>query len=351
MSTQTISSPESILAAWRNAREQRRLRNRDIAHELGISEAALVASACGNGVTRLRADGPELLRAFERLGPVKALTRNEHAVIETEGVYRNVEEFGAMGQVLGDGIDLRAFYTRWGSAFAVRENTRRGESRSFQFFTPWGGAVHKVFLTHPSDVAEYDAITAEFVHEDQSCGHEVAPSEGRAPERADREVDSMALRQAWLALEDTHDFHRVLRSAGVSRTQAFRLAGTDLAWRVSRHAVLQLLQRVAVAELGIMIFVGNPGMTQIYSGTIRRVVQTPPWCNVLDPGFNLHVRERGVAQAWIVRKPTRNGIITALELYDDDGQQITLIVSKRATGTEETGAWRGIVTTLSRDLA
>lgn len=287
MSTPTMRSPESILTAWQEARKQARQRSRDIARGLGISEATLVASACGRGVTRLRPDGPRLLHAFERLGTVKALTRNEHAVIETEGVYRNVEAFGAMGQVLGEAIDLRVFYARWGSAFAVHEKTRRGDMRSFQFFTPSGAAVHKVFLTQTSDVAAYDAITAEFAGEDQSRTHEVEPVAEATPERPDRDVDLTALRDAWLALEDTHDFHRMLRRVGVSRNQALRLAGNDLAWRVSRTALRELLQRVAASELPVMIFVGNPGMTQIYSGTVRRVVDTPPWCNVLDPGFLL----------------------------------------------------------------
>lgn len=278
---------------------------------------------------------------------MKGLTRNEHAVIETEGVYRNVEEFGPMGQVLGDGIDLRVFYTRWGSVFAVRETARRGELRSFQFFTPWGVAVHKVFLTNTSDVGAYEAIVAEFAADDQSPVHEVEPVAAPAPERPDRDVDVDALRAAWLALEDTHDFHRVLRRAGVTRTQALRLAGMDLARRASTSALRELLLRAAAAELPIMIFVGSPGMMQIYSGMVHRVLETPPWCNVLDPVFDLHVREPGIAQAWVVRKPTRNGMITALELYDQDGGQIALIVSKRASGTEESGAWRGILSSLS----
>ena len=43
---------------------------------------------------------------------------------------------------------------------------------------------------------------------------------------------------------------------------------------------------------------------------------TGPWLNVLDPTFNLHLREDRIAAAWVVRKPSVNGDIHSLELYD-----------------------------------
>jgi hypothetical protein len=44
-----------------------------------------------------------------------------------------------------------------------------------------------------------------------------------------------------------------------------------------------------------------------------------PWLNVLDPGFNLHLREDLIASAWIVRKPTADGVVSSLELFDAGG--------------------------------
>ena len=52
-----------------------------------------------------------------------------------------------------------------------------------------------------------------------------------------------------------------------------------------------MLEGAAAAELPVMIFVGNPGCVQIHSGPVRRIEVMGPWLNVLDPRFNLHLRE------------------------------------------------------------
>ena len=65
-----------------------------------------------------------------------------------------------------------------------------------------------------------------------------------------------------------------------------------------------------------MVFVGNRGCLQIHAGPVHRVEMVGPWLNVLDPGFNLHLREDRVTAAWVARKPSGHGDIHALELYD-----------------------------------
>ena len=160
---------------------------------------------------------------------------------------------------------------------------------------------------------------------------------------ADEDVDVPALRSAWLAMTDTHELFGLLRTFRVGRTQALRLVGDALATRVPNGSLENLLVRVAGTQLPIMVFVGNRGVIQIYSGPIGRVVTMGTWANVLDPGFDLHVRTDRIASSWVVRKPTRDGVVTALELYDAAGEAIALLVGKRHTGEPENGAWRSMV--------
>ena len=46
-----------------------------------------------------------------------------------------------------------------------------------------------------------------------------------------------------------------------------------------------------------MVFVGNHGCVQIHAGPVHRIEVVRPWLNVLDPRFNLHLREDLVASA------------------------------------------------------
>jgi putative hemin transport protein len=103
-----------------------------------------------------------------------------------------------------------------------------------------------------------------------------------------------------------------------------------------------ILRAASQDALPIMIFVGNRGCLQIHTGTVSKVVPFGEWINVLDPEFNLHLRDSGVASAWRVRKPTRDGIVTAVELYDADGGNIALLFGKRKPGEVEDVRWRDL---------
>ncbi len=313
----------------------------EVAKRLGVTEVELLACADGTPLeaTRLEMPFPELIAELPKLGFVKAVTRNDNAVIEVEGTYDNIEFFGAMGQSVST-IDLRIFTSRWGFVYAAREETKRGISKSLQFFDRAGKAVHKLFLREKSDHAFFDSLIAKY----RTCNAPVLnPVDAPPAEKPDADVDVDALRDGWNALKDTHEFHVLLRRHGVGRVQALRLAGPELARAVPVSSFETLLSRAAEAELVFMIFVGNPGMLQIHTGAIRRAAAMGTWINVLDPGFDLHVQQNAIASAWIVRKPTDNGIVTSLELYDAQGDQILLAVGKRKGDEAESPLWRTMV--------
>lgn len=67
-------------------------------------------------------------------------------------------------------------------------------------------------------------------------------------------------------MTDVHQFFGLLRKYQLSRQQAFRLVSDDLACRVDRHALPSLLETVRREGNEIMIFVGNRGCVQIFTG-------------------------------------------------------------------------------------
>ncbi|RUZ37821.1 ChuX/HutX family heme-like substrate-binding protein, partial [Mesorhizobium sp. M7A.F.Ca.CA.004.05.2.1] len=96
-------------------------RERDLAAQLGISEAELVAAHCGDGVVRIEPRVNDLLTGLEAVGEVMALTRNESAVHEKIGVYDKVVTGNHNAMVLGENIDLRIFPKVWAHGFAVEK--------------------------------------------------------------------------------------------------------------------------------------------------------------------------------------------------------------------------------------
>lgn len=312
------------------------VRARDAAARLGTTEAALVACGAAGPVTPLRADWAALFAAMPQAGRIMALTRNEHAVHERHGRFEDVSSGSGHILVLGPDIDLRLFPRHWANAYALD-----GERPSIQIFDKDGVAVHKVFATGETDRDGWARIVAAFAAEEAPPPPDAAPGTAAGAEEA--EVDRAALRADWLALRDTHDFFPMLRRHRATRRQAFHLAGEDLAMRLAPEAgpgVLRLA--AAAAEVPVMVFVGNRNAIQIHTGPVKRLVDIPGWFNVLDPHFNLHLREAGVAAAWRVVKPTADGAVTSIELLDAEGEVVALIFGARKPGRPEREDWRRI---------
>lgn len=339
--------PIQLRADWMRLRnEEKSPHAYELAEQLGVSECQLLASACGTTepatVLRLSASWPEFITKLPQLGTVKTVTRNPHAVIEVEGTYDNIEFFGMMGQSVSS-VDLRIFASRWGHGFAVREETKRGISRGLQFFDKSGRAVHKLYLRDTSNMAFFDTLVRDHTSSDQGATQVVEPAPETPKARADEDIDVKGLREAWAAMKDTHEFYGLLRKFDVTRTQALRLVGDDFARAVEGDSFEKILYAAAGTELPFMVFVGNAGLVQIHTGTIKKLASMGPWINVLDLGFNLHVRNDRIANSWVVRKPTVDGVVTALEVYDSAGEQIALLVGKRKPGQHESTSWRSLV--------
>src|SRR5690606_25299366 len=149
-----------------------------------------------------------------------------------------------------------------------------------------------------------------------------------------------AFREDWAQLKDVHHFHALIQKHGVDRLSALELIGGDWAYRVADDSLERLLQRAAECQDSVMIFVGNPGTVQIYTGTLQRLMRTGPWYNVLDARFNLHANTDGITETWVVRRPSSDGIITSLECFNAQGELVVTLFGERKPGKPELENWR-----------
>jgi putative hemin transport protein len=318
------------------------MRERDFARIHKVSEGQLVAAEVGRTATRLSVDVGAVLNGLTDVGEVMALTRNESAVHEKIGPYENVSVGPFASIVLGDQIDLRIFPKRWVHGYAVEKTAEDGTvKRSLQFFDAAGDAVHKVHARPATNIEAWKALVASMVHPEQVDTIEVAPYPPVVPEGAPAEVTE--LRDAWQAMTDTHQFHPLLKKLNLPRLDAVEIVGEDFAWQLDRSAVEAMFQSVAGTDLPVMVFVGNEGCIQIHSDPISKVSPMGPWLNVMDETFHLHLRLDHVAAAWAVRKPTKDGHVTSVELYDENRELIIQFFGQRHEGVDERSQWRSVV--------
>ncbi|MFO5756369.1 hemin-degrading factor [Klebsiella pneumoniae] len=315
---------------------------RDIAAEMGISEAELTAARLGHDAVRLSDDARALIAALERVGETKCICRNEYAVHEQVGQFTHHHLSGHAGLVLNPrALDLRLFLSQWASAFHLNDIGRQ----SIQFFDHHGDALLKVYATTQTDMAAWETLIAEY-RVAAPAPLTLRPLE---PVKYADTADGAALENDWRAMTDVHQFFGLLRKYQLSRQQAFRLVSDDLACRVDRHALPSLLETVRQEGNEIMIFVGNRGCVQIFTGALEKLAPMRGWLNIFNTTFTLHLREESVDEVWVTRKPTSDGHVTSVELFAKDGTQIAQLYGQRSEGHPEQTQWRQQVDRLTRE--
>lgn len=316
----------------------------DQAAALGLSEGEWLTRHAPGRVRRITVPARKLLFRLPALGTVMSLTRNPSCVHEKDGQWDKVEATGAMGLVLNHDIDLRLFLNHWVHMYAVETPLDRGGTRhSLQVFDKAGVAVHKIFARPETDMDAWATLVADVTEQAPPEPLDAQPIPAPAPDRPDDAIAIDAVRRRWDALQDVHDFFALLREEQVGRLQAMRLSGAPYSRPIPVSAVQPLLERAADDGTPIMCFVGNRGCIQIHSGPIHRVVPMGPWLNIMDKGFNLHLRIDQVAHAFAVWKPQSDSAVHSVELFGADGTLIAQFFGERKPGVPEIAAWRDLV--------
>jgi hypothetical protein len=221
------SSPDLLRDEWLRLHALGR-RARDVATELGVAEAELVASAAtdvapGYEVTPLTTENAvELFTSLESLGVVKTQTRTASVVLEVIGHY--------------PAMRMEPDLERWCSCFAVREGTRHVQRTSLQVFDPWGVAVQKIFLLRESDVMAFETI-----------------------------VRARRMPMEWPVVADN--------GSRPKPSVRFTNATTPLPW---------LLRRLAGELAQVSITVENLGVRHSQGLTVRRTTAKNDWLGVVD---------------------------------------------------------------------
>jgi putative hemin transport protein len=300
-----IAPPGGLVAEWRALRDREAPDSlAAAARRLEVAEGDLVAALCGQGVVRLDPPFGDLVRALGRLGPVRAVTRNAHASIETAGVYPppDAGSSGYRGQ-----IGVRLFLEQWRLGFAVDAALAPGDGPMLAFYDVRGDAVHETRLDAGSDHGAFTRLVDLFASFDQTPGTTsiVASPQMAAP---------------------NGDLGRSLRQAAHSRP----VATTALA------TVLEGARRDVVP---VSLAVRSRGVVQRYSGCLDEVEQAAGAIHARAPGMRMQVAGRGVAETWVVRTPSLDGPVSSLEVLDATASVVCSLSATRRPGEPESRAW------------
>lgn len=321
----------------------------ELAARLGISEAELLATAVGKGVIRLEEDSiHDIFTVLPEVGRVMVLTANSACLHGKKGWFEGVLLGKTLGEVVNGAIDLRLYLDHFKYAFVVQNNIC-SEPESIQFFDANGEAVHKIYKINQTNQKMWDRLINTFAALDQNPYVFVDTSEdkliGQLP---DNNIDVHALRRSWCQdCAHVHQINSLLKRHNVSRVQSLRLLGSKFAQKADNCTAELLLTRVSKTGLPLMIITESSGLAQIHSGPVHNVCKEGYWLKILDEDFNLHLRYDLIAETWVVRKSTMNGLVTSIEMYDKNGLQIVRFYGQSIPGRPEIKAWRQLADSMA----
>lgn len=144
----------------------------------------------------------------------------------------------------------------------------------------------------------------------------------RATYRRSEELDNQGDNDAPNASR-TRPNPQALDSTALLTRLAWRL-GADNRLRVTAEGVRQALFTNALSAVAVPPLAATSTIGLTADDTIRRA-------------------RFGIDQAWVVRKPTRDGLVSSLELFDAGGDLIATFFNARKPGQSERPHWRALL--------
>lgn len=346
----------SIRERWEKLKDNSPgIRIREAAKQLNVTEAVLLATTVGENCVRLEGNWKKFLKRLPELNRVMSLTRNNSCILEHKGSFEKVKTFGkdghSMATVIGL-IETRVFFKNWHVAFAVKQEKRGRKLTSLQVFDKAGDAITKIYLQESSNFQAYENIVNEFRAENQ---YPEQPLLKIPQKQYEENIDEEAFLKAWGNLRDTHDFFGLLNDFELHRYHALAIAEGEFTYEIAPSSTIQLLQEASKLKIPIMIFAGNRGNLQIHQDRVKTIRLLNRghggdeiWLNVLDPDFNLHLRQDQVKSVWVVKKPTDDGFVTSVEVFDERKDLIVQFFGLRKPGNKELSTWRELVNRLQK---
>ncbi|PID37349.1 MAG: hemin-degrading factor, partial [Pseudomonadales bacterium] len=300
------------------------------AKALGVSEFELLLSLPYSRY--MGQDFQEVLESLAQFSKLESITRNDYAVSEKTGKYENLKVHGRMGILLNvGGLDLRYFMSKWKHMLAVDDTSKPNRPiHSIQFFDEQGNAVNKIYLKSLDELSDWQALITQTINKFADKA-----------ESATIELAELEQHQDWQFKQLSDDDKQTLQDKW------------GMAKQLTVNAIEPMLNLVKDKQLSLMTFVGNTGLVQIQTGTLNTIKRMGYWINILDKDhndFTLHLKDGAVAQLWCVKRPTKDGLVTCVEAFDDKGRTIVTFFGQRQEGEPENANWVEITDSLMMEF-
>tara|TARA_B100000700_G_scaffold103666_1_gene117048 strand:- start:7587 stop:8537 length:951 start_codon:yes stop_codon:yes gene_type:complete len=273
-----------------NDSDNQKLRIRDIANKLNVSEAELLSIQIGDSIKILSINNFDIFfnELLSKIDKVMFLIRSDFVVHEknvltSELRYTNNQFINQKDSfpLLSFDVDKISFIF-----YEIKEHNNR-KLRSFQFFDKTGNSVFKIYLKGKNKI-EFDQIASNYKFD---YNYEV---QKQGVYKSQSSLELLSYKTDLLHFTDC----------------------VNSVKRILKFSLRDILKVSSQESIPIQIHAFGIGCVQYHRDSIKNVVDYGPWINIIDKSFNIHVLENKISNSCLLEHLSDNKKIYSLDFYD-----------------------------------
>lgn len=316
------STVTDIRSSFAGLRYDKKLKHREIAEFLEISEAELIDVHVGVSkfdvlrtsppmprAIRLDSNWQAIFEASKNLGLVMSVTANDAVVMAQLTQYEGFDSSEGYYLIDCKGLALKLHSTGLKHAFLFEESGSHHMRKSLRLFDEAGFEVHKLHLLPDSEHLAYELI-------------------GRTCAKA-RQVTGIEI----------PEIVRQRQMAGVRAEN-----DSDLfSQRLSMKDVQALMESAASLKIPLEIILENEVVQATSVRCIHRVIHSEHVLSVIDAGFSLQIDLRKELYFYALSLDSVGQTSASIELYSKQNHRLLTIRPAESAGTSSFVAWRNLI--------
>lgn len=326
---------------WKQLKSfQPELSTGSVAEKLKISEAELFYAGKGDEIKLLNSEFEKQLNEIAKFPDLNLIVKNKACVnsIKTAFKVTNDETENSIRLKSAEmDLEIPLRVLKYGFAF------NSADEKSIQYFDKYGFSVFKIRLKKESLENETDDFIKTFENKSETFDFEIEayPAEHQTDLTAD---ELKAFQSDWKNLDEPEEFNQILKKYNISQLNALHHAPEDyFATKIRNRKVANILEEAIVAGTKLKFSVENHKTGLTYKCASERGSWHGEWFNVFGKTAQFSLDTSKIIESFIVRKPSRSGIISSISCFDGNNAQIFEVYCNREDDEPEPNEWRALL--------
>lgn len=233
-------------------------------------------------------------------------------------------------------IDTRLFTAKWRFVYA----TEQDKIICLNFFSRYGDLVYRVCSTTVEQYPLFKDFISEFTDKDNST---VNITESFTKLKYTKLIDKQVLTQKWSEMTNVHQASKIFKYHGNDPTAVYTALGENYARKISTEKLIQFFNLIVENKLKIMMFSRNYAAVQCYVGDIPKLAVLGYEINISITDFDFMMDTNKLGDIWLVTKPTENGFVNSISIFDKEDNEVLILTDKRTRGDAENADWLEVI--------